>query len=78
MAFSDAAVARGHLEAYRADRRLDRHDLPLQALAIDLVVPQPDRRRLAEDDVGIAARRAGGATTVSSVPGRFFFICTGM
>ena len=25
-----------------------------------------------------AARRSGGAMTVSSVPGRFFFICTGV
>ena len=33
-------------------------------------VPQADRRRLAEDDVGQRARaRSGGATTVSSVPG---------
>ena len=50
----------------------------LQALAVDVVVPQPDGRRLAEDDVG--HRRAAApaaATTVSSVPGRFFFICTG-
>ena len=53
-------------------------DLALEALALDLAVPQPDRRRLAEDRRPAAPRRSsGGATTVSSVPGRFFFICTG-
>ena len=48
----DAAVAPRHFESHGADRRLDVDDLAPQALALDLVVPQTDRGRLAEDDVG--------------------------
>ena len=54
------------------------HHLAVQALARHLLVAHADGRRLAEDDVGQRARAARAAPTiVISVPGRFFFICTG-
>ena len=74
----DAAVAPRDLEPDGADRRLDGDDLALQTLArrppeyrSPIVVVS---RKMTS---AIGARRSGGATTVSSVPGRFFFICTG-
>ena len=68
----DPPVAPGQLEADRPERRVHRDDLTLQALPLDLVVPQPDGRRLAEDDVrqrwpaAPAARRPSAACRAGS------------
>ncbi len=66
------------LEPDRADRCLDGLHLALEALTQHLAVAHADRRRLREQDAGNFVRGApAGATTVTSVPGRFFFIWTG-
>ena len=46
----DRALPPGHLEPDRAKPCLDRHDLSIQALALDVVVPDAEGGRLAEDD----------------------------
>src|SRR5882724_4683870 len=53
------AAARGELESDDAEWGIDRDDLPLQALALDLLAPQPDRCRLAKNDVGQPGSQLG-------------------
>ena len=47
----------GHLEPDRAERGLDADDLPRQALAVHLAVPQANRRRLARRRCRVSAGR---------------------
>ena len=69
------AVAPRDLEPHGAERRLDAHDFALQTLAVDVGMPQADGRRLPKDDVrNLREPIRARAITVSSVPGRFFFI----
>ena len=56
---------------------VDRHHLALQALARHLGESHANRRGLAKHEVDERSALAGRATIVISVPGRFFFICTG-
>jgi hypothetical protein len=72
-----AAAAARDLDADRTNGRLDRPDLAVEHVASHLVVAHADRRRLGEQQPAIASRRSDGASTVTSVPGRFFFIWTG-
>ena len=74
-----SVAAPRHLEAHRRPSGVATgHDLAIEALARHLMVAHADRRRLAEHADRRALRgRAGRQTTVISVPGRFFFICTG-